>query len=501
MRYATSSAQITKSRVHAIIVGIYQDGSLSAAAEAVNTATQGRIQGVIKRQDFKGKKAQTMLLQDLDGIRAPRILLVGLGKTEPMKPENYLAIATAAITQLKGLNARKVLYCLTDTEVEGRDLAWVAMKTVEQFEDATYQYLAMKGTKAAADSQVKLAQVDLYASREHLTACKKGMLQGTALSIGKRAAKDLGNAPSNVCTPSFLADAARQLAKDYPSVKTQVLNEKQMEKLGMGAFLSVSKGSVEPGKMITMHYRGGNPRQKPHVIIGKGITFDTGGISLKPGSGMWEMIYDMCGAASVYGTMQAIAELNPEINVVGIMAAAENMPSGNASKPGDIVKTMSGQTVEILNTDAEGRLVLCDALTYADKFNPASVIDIATLTGACVVALGSHATAVFANDDDLAQEVIDAGNLSHDRAWRLPIWEDYQSQINSAFADMQNIGGREAGSITAACFLARFAKKYRWAHLDIAGTGFKWAGMKKGSTGRPVGLLTQYLLTQAGKKS
>jgi leucyl aminopeptidase len=274
-----------------------------------------------------------------------------------------------------------------------------------------------------------------------------------------------------------------------------------MEKLGMGAFLSVSKGSVEPGKMITMHYRGGNPRQKPHVIIGKGITFDTGGISLKPGSGMWEMIYDMCGAASVFGTMQAIAELNLEINVVGIMAAAENMPSGNASKPGDIVKTMSGQTVEILNTDAEGRLVLCDALTYADKFNPASVIDIATLTGACVVALGSHATAVFANDDDLAQEVIDAGNLSHDRAWRLPIWEDYQSQINSAFADMQNIGGREAGSITAACFLARFAKKYRWAHLDIAGTGFKWAGMKKGSTGRPVGLLTQYLLAQEGKKS
>lgn len=501
MRYATSSAQVAKSRVHALIIGIFEDGSLSAAAEAVDTATEGRIQAIIKRQDFKGKKAQTMLLQDLEGIQAPRVLMVGLGKAGAIKPEDYLAIAKAAIMQLKRLNIRKALYCLTTTQVEGRDPAWTATKTVEQFEDATYQYLVMKGAKPKPDDRLKLEQIDLLTNKAALKSCKKGMLEGVALSKGKRAAKDLGNAPSNVCTPSFLAEAARQLAKDYSSITTQVLNEKQMEKLGMGAFLSVSKGSVEPGKMIVMNYRGGKARQKPHVIIGKGITFDTGGISLKAGSGMWEMIYDMCGAASVFGTMQAIVELNPKINVVGIMAAAENMPSGNASKPGDIVKTMSGQTVEILNTDAEGRLVLCDALTYADKFNPASVVDIATLTGACVVALGSHATAIFSNDDELAQEIIEAGDYTHDRAWRLPIWEDYQSQINSAFADMQNIGGREAGSITAACFLARFAKKYRWAHLDIAGSGFKWAGMNKGSTGRPVSLLLQYLLSQEGKES
>ena len=236
--------------------------------------------------------------------------------------------------------------------------------------------------------------------------------------------------------------------------------------------------------------------QENGLIVGKGITFDTGGISLKPGGGMWEMIYDMCGAATVFGTMQTLCELAPKLNVIGVMAAAENMPSGGASKPGDIVTTMSGQTVEILNTDAEGRLVLCDALTYVERFKPASVVDIATLTGACIVALGSQASAVFANDDALAKSLIDAGERTRDRAWQLPIWDGYQKQINSAFADMQNIGGKEAGSITAACFLARFAKKYPWAHMDIAGTSFKWAGLNKGATARPVGLLTDYLLSQ-----
>ena len=267
----------------------------------------------------------------------------------------------------------------------------------------------------------------------------------------------------------------------------------------MGAFLSVGKGSVEPSKLIIIEHSGGPKGQQPHVIVGKGITFDTGGISLKPGATMWEMIYDMCGAAGVFGTMKAIAEMNLPMNVVGAIAAAENMPAGNASKPGDIVKTMSGQTVEILNTDAEGRLVLCDALTYIDKYNPASVIDIATLTGAMVIALGSHASGMFANDDGVAADLTAAGETTYDRVWRMPIWDDYQPQINSAFADMQNIGGREAGSITAACFLSRFTKSYRWAHLDIAGTAYKWSGMNKGATGASVALLTQYMRDRAAE--
>ena len=296
-----------------------------------------------------------------------------------------------------------------------------------------------------------------------------------------------------MCTPTYLADLAKQLAADYDSITTKVLEEKEMEKLGMGAFLSVSRGSDQPGKMIVMTYKGAKPKDAPHVLVGKGITFDTGGISLKPGAGMHEMIYDMCGAASVFGAMVAIAEQGLEANVIGVVAAAENMPSGDASRPGDIVTTMSGQTVEILNTDAEGRLVLCDALTYIDKFNPATVVDIATLTGACIVALGSHATALYANDDQVAEDLLQAGEDSLDRGWRMPLWDDYQAQINSAFADMANIGGREAGSITAACFLARYTKKYRWAHLDVAGSAFNGSGPAKGSTGRPVGMLVQYL--------
>ncbi|MCS5585610.1 MAG: leucyl aminopeptidase, partial [Pseudomonadales bacterium] len=267
----------------------------------------------------------------------------------------------------------------------------------------------------------------------------------------------------------------------------------EIEKLGMGAFMSVTRGSGQPGKLIVITHKGGKPKDAPHVLVGKGITFDTGGISLKPGGGMHEMIWDMCGAASVFGTMVAIAEQGLAMNVVGVIAAAENMPSGDASRPGDIVTTMSGQTVEILNTDAEGRLVLCDALTYIDQFNPKTVIDVATLTGACVIALGSHASAMYANDDGVASDLTQAGEDSLDRVWRMPLWEDYQVQINSAFADMANIGGREAGSITAACFLARFTKKYRWAHLDVAGSAFKGSGPSKGSTGRPVSLLFEYL--------
>ena len=308
----------------------------------------------------------------------------------------------------------------------------------------------------------------------------------------------MGNTPPNICHPTWLAEQAEKLAKDNDVIKTDVLDEKQMQKLGMHSLLSVSAGSAQPAKLIVMEYRGGKAKDKPYVLVGKGITFDTGGISLKPGEGMDEMKYDMGGAAAVFGAMKTIAETKPKINVVAVIAAAENMPSGTATRPGDIVTSMSGQTIEILNTDAEGRLVLCDALTYVKKFDPEVVVDMATLTGACIIALGSHATGLLSNNDTLANELLAAGERAGDRAWRLPLWDEYQSQLDSNFADMQNIGGRPAGTITAACFLSRFTKDYPWAHLDIAGTAWL-SGKAKGSTGRPVPMLVDYLMSHAGK--
>jgi leucyl aminopeptidase len=308
-------------------------------------------------------------------------------------------------------------------------------------------------------------------------------------------AKDLGNLPSNICTPSYLAKQAEELAREY-KLKCQVFEEKDMHKLGMGALLAVTKGSREPAKLVVLQYQGASKKDRPVVLVGKGITFDTGGISLKPSAEMDEMKYDMSGAGSVLGTIKAVAEMRLAINVVGIIPTCENMPGGNATKPGDIVTSMSGQTIEILNTDAEGRLILCDALTYAERFDPAAVVDIATLTGACVIALGHVATGLYANDDQLADELLSAGKVAWDRAWQMPLWDDYQEQIKSPFADMANIGGRPAGSVTAACFLARYAKKYKWAHLDIAGTAWR-SGKDKGSTARPVPLLTAFLIGRA----
>jgi leucyl aminopeptidase len=324
--------------------------------------------------------------------------------------------------------------------------------------------------------------------------------QAEAIGQGMKLAKTLGNLPSNVCTPGYLAQQAVSLSKAHKSLKVTVLEEKDMQKLGMGSLLSVTRGSDEPAKLITLEYRGTDKKQKPIVLVGKGITFDTGGISLKPGAEMDEMKYDMCGAASVLGTMQAIAEIGLKLNVVGIIPTCENMPGGSATKPGDIVTSMSGQTIEILNTDAEGRLILCDALTYAAKFEPATVIDIATLTGACVIALGHVASGLYSNQDALAQELLAAGEQTYDRAWHMPLWDEYQPQLDSNFADIQNIGGRAGGSITAACFLSRFTKNYRWAHLDIAGTAWK-SGKEKGATGRPVPLLAQYLINCAQKNN
>ncbi len=498
MEYGTKSGNPARTRTQCLIVGVYENNKLTDTATLLDKASKGHIRKVLKRGDLNGKANQMLVLHDVPNISSPRVLLVGLGNEETADGARYVSMGRALIAQLKKLSARNSLCCLLEASAGKKDLAWKTSRLIEQMEAGLYSYTEMKGKAVVPDENNAHMDFQLGDKRDS-DVVNRAITNAKALTLGIAAAKDVANTPANICTPTYLADAAKQLAKDYASISTSVLEEKDMAKLGMGAFLSVGQGSDQPSKMIIIKHKGAKPKDKPHVLVGKGITFDTGGISLKPGGTMYEMIYDMCGAASVYGTMKAIAEQQLPVNVVCVIAAAENMPSGNASRPGDIVKTMSGQTVEILNTDAEGRLVLCDALTYIDKFNPETVIDVATLTGACVIALGSHAIGLFSNDDTLANNLLAAGEETLDRAWRMPIWEEYQTQIKSAFADMQNIGGREAGSITAACFLARFTKKYRWAHLDIAGTAYKWAGTNKGATGRSVTLMTQYLNDRANE--
>ncbi|HIE85627.1 MAG TPA: leucyl aminopeptidase [Pseudomonadales bacterium] len=492
MKYGTRTGNAAKARTQCVIVGVYENGQLSPSARVLDKASKGYLRKILKRDDISGKTNQTLLLHDVPNVGATRVLLVGLGNEKSMDSAKYADIARTVIGKIKATSTRTNLCCLLEVDVPGRSIDWKTQKIVESFEAGLYSFTKMKGKPPVNTDSIESVDL-LLDDRSELETVQSAIAVGSALTAGISSAKTLGNLPGNICTPTYLADQAKQLAKDYSSITTKVIEEKEIEKLGMGAFMSVTRGSVQPGKLIVITHKGGKAKEAPHVLVGKGITFDTGGISLKPGAAMHEMIWDMCGAASVFGTMVAIAEQGLAMNVVGVIAAAENMPSGDASRPGDIVKTMSGQTVEILNTDAEGRLVLCDALTYIDQFNPKTVIDVATLTGACVIALGSHASAMYANDDGVAADLTKAGEDSLDRVWRMPLWEDYQAQINSAFADMANIGGREAGSITAACFLARFTKKYRWAHLDVAGSAFKGSGPSKGSTGRPVSLLFEYL--------
>ena len=492
MKYGTRTGNAAKARTQCAIVGVYENGQLSPSARVLDKASKGYLRKVLKRGDISGKTHQILLLHDVPNVGAMRVLLVGLGNEKSMTSAKYADIARTVIGKIKATSSRTNLCCLLEVDVPDRGIDWKTQRIVESFEAGLYSFTEMKGKPPENTDSIESVDL-LLDDKSKVETVLSAIAVGSALTAGINSAKTLGNLPGNICTPTYLADQAKQLAKDYSSITTKVVEEKEIEKLGMGAFMSVTRGSGQPGKLIVITHKGGKPKDAPHVLVGKGITFDTGGISLKPGGGMHEMIWDMCGAASVFGTMVAIAEQGLAMNVVGVIAAAENMPSGDASRPGDIVTTMSGQTVEILNTDAEGRLVLCDALTYIDQFNPKTVIDVATLTGACIIALGSHASAMYANDDGVASDLTQAGEDSLDRVWRMPLWEDYQVQIDSAFADMANIGGREAGSITAACFLARFTKKYRWAHLDVAGTAFKGSGPSKGSTGRPVSLLFEYL--------
>ena len=499
MEFIIKQGSPEKLRSGCVLVGIFEDGKFSDAAQALDKASGHYISDIIARGDMTGKVASTLLLHKVPNITSERVILLGLGKRTDLDSKQFRDCARAAIRTLQSTNAKDANLFLAELPVKGRDSAWCIQQFVLAAYEASYRCDSLKSKPEKSKHALQKIQFGLFSSKS-TTALETALTQSVAIAKGIELTKNLGNLPGNICTPSYLAQQATGLAKLHKSIKTTVLDEKDMKKLGMGSLLAVTQGSAEPAKLITMEYHGADKKQKPIVLVGKGVTFDSGGISLKPGAEMDEMKYDMCGAASVLGTVQAIAEMGLKINVVGIIPSCDNMPSGNAVKPGDIVTSMSGLTIEILNTDAEGRLILCDALTYAAKFEPDTVIDIATLTGACIIALGHVASGLYSNEDKLAKELLTASEQSQDKAWHMPLWDDYQPQLDSNFADMQNIGGRAGGSITAACFLSRFTKEYRWAHLDIAGTAWK-SGKDKGATGRPVPLLTQYLINRVATAS
>ena len=476
-----------------IVIGVLESGKLTAAAEAIDRASHGQIRSLVRAGDMEGRPGTTRLLYKVPGTTAERVLLIGLGKEIGRK--EFRDAVRVAVNAVQETGAKEACLFFSDVPVRGADAAWKARHVVMAASEAAYRFDQMKSKKSEAKALNRI--VLGLAARTSQAAHEQGLRQGEAIAAGIALARDLGNLPGNVCTPTYLAEAAVKLGKEW-KLGVEVLERKDMERLGMGSLLAVAKGSRQPPKFIVVRHNGKPKKSKPVVLVGKGITFDTGGISIKPSAEMDEMKFDMCGAASVLGTMRAVAEMDLGLNVIGLIPSTENMPGGAASKPGDIVTSMSGQTIEILNTDAEGRLILCDALTYAERFDPQAVIDIATLTGACIIALGHVCSGVFANDDGLARELLTAGEEAWDRAWQLPLWDDYQDQLKSNFADFAHIGGRPAGSVTAACFLSRFTKRYHWAHLDIAGTAWR-SGKEKGATGRPIPLLTGFLMKRAGK--
>jgi leucyl aminopeptidase len=495
MDFNIKSGNPEKQRTACVIVGIFESRRLSSAAKAVDAVSKKYLSNLIRRGDMDGSKGQSLLLHNVPGMIADRVLLIGCGKEREINDRNYRAIIANSIRALNNTGSLDGVNYLSELTIKGRDHHWNIRQAVQVAEHSLYEFNEQK-TKKKADRRPLRKITFTVPTRRELPQGEIALREGLAIAHGIKLTRDLANRPSNVCTPEYLAQQATVLGKGNRSLSIEILEEADMKKLGMGSLLSVSQGSARPAKLIIIDYKGSKKTQKPIVLVGKGVTFDTGGISLKPGAAMDEMKYDMCGAASVLGTLSAVAELGLPINVVGVIPAVENMPSSTATNPGDIFTSMSGQTIEVLNTDAEGRLILCDAITYSERFNPEVVIDIATLTGACVIALGKHATGLLSNHNPLARELLNAGDESGDRAWQLPLWDEYQQQLNSPFADIANIGGRDAGTITAACFLSRFAEKYHWAHLDIAGTAWI-SGNNKGATGRPVSLLMQYILNQA----
>ncbi len=497
MEFSIKNGNPGKQRSACVVVGVFETRVLTEAAKTLDKNANGYISDILNNGDMEGKAGSTLLLHKVPNTVCKRVLLVGLGKKSKLHDREYRNAVQAAFNALHETGALDAVLFLIEDPVIKREISWKISHTVIMAMKSVYHPDQLKSKHEGSKQHLRKVTLSTT-SRVDSDIGEKALQWGLATAHGMSLTKDLGNLPPNVCTPSYLAELAMKMAKTY-KLKATVLEQKDMERLGMGSLLSVAQGSSQPPKLITHEYWGRKKKEKPVVQVGKGVTFDTGGISLKPAAEMDEMKYDMCGAASVLGTIAAIAQMRLPINVVGIIPATENMPGGNATKPGDIVTSMSGQTIEILNTDAEGRLILCDALTYAERYEPEVVIDIATLTGACVIALGHVASGLLSNNEELAMELLNASEQAADRAWHLPLWDDYQEQLKSNFADMANIGGRAAGTITAACFLSRFTKKYRWAHIDIAGTAWE-SGKKKGATGRPVLLLTQFLTTRAARK-
>lgn len=496
MEFSLSTTPLESLQSDCVITGIYENKELSASSAILDKITNGLISQLLDRGDFDGKMAEVLMINVIPNSTIQRILLIGLGSNATLSTKQYRKILSNAAKSVKTSKTTNVANTLTEIDVDGFDAQWKTRQIVEIFNNTYYQFTELKSKKPPA---LKLHELQIMASTDTLQQAESGLQQGLAIARGMDVSKRLADLPGNICTPSYLAEQSIEIANQHDTISINILEEADMEKLGMGSLLSVSRGSREPAKLICMEYHGDSNDTKPYVLVGKGLTFDAGGISLKPGAGMDEMKYDMCGGACVIGTLQAVAELNLPINVVGLIPTSENLPDGDANKPGDIVTSMAGLTIEILNTDAEGRLILCDTLTYAKKYDPEVVIDLATLTGACLVALGRVPSGLLSDDDGLCTDLLNASETACDSIWRLPLWEEYQDQLKSNFADIANIGGRDAGTITAACFLSRFTEDFRWAHLDIAGTAWR-TGAQKGATGRPVPLLTQYLIDCADAK-
>jgi leucyl aminopeptidase len=493
MKLSIKVAHPQKQEKTCLIIGTYEGGELTPAAKDVDKATGGLISKLIKQGAIQGKIGFCLPLFHPADSAFEQILVMGCGKPQSLSPSGFRKIIISALKALAATQTKQAICYLSELNVQDKALAWKTKQISEAAIEGLYRFDMFKSDKEPACSLKEfIIHID---DAKQQKACEQALKQGQAIANGVTLTKNLANLPSNICTPTFLAEQAKALGKEYSSIAVKVLEENEMRKLGMGALLAVSQGSAEDAKLICLEYKGGSKKQKPVALVGKGITFDTGGNSLKSPDNMVGMKYDMCGAATVLGTMKAAAELKLPINIVGIIPAVENMPGGTAYKPEDILTSLSGQTIEVISTDAEGRLILGDALTYCERYNPDVVIDIATLTGAVVIALGIHATGLLSNHEPLAQDLLKAGTESNDRAWQLPLWDEYQEQIKSPFADMTNSGGRMAGTITAGCFLSRFAKKFHWAHLDVAGTAAMMAGTsERMATGRPVPMLLQYLI-------
>jgi leucyl aminopeptidase len=496
VEFSIKSGSPEKQRSACVVVGVFEPRKLTLAAELLDNAARNHLSDIIRRGDMEGKSGSTLLLHNVPGTLCDRVLLVGLGKEKEFGDKEYCDAVRSAVRTLNETGSFDGTVFLTETSVRKRSAAWRVRQATIVAQETVYRFDQFKSKKDKVRRPLRKLTF-VVDRRNELATAEEALNQGQAIAEGMALAKNLANLPANVCTPTYLAEIAQKLAAEH-KLDCQILDSEEMAALGMQSLLAVAKGSQQPPRLIILQHKGGKADDKPVVLVGKGVTFDSGGISIKPAAEMDEMKYDMCGAAGVLGTIKAAAMMKLPINLTVIVPSTENMPGGAATRPGDIVTSMSGQTIEILNTDAEGRLILCDALTYAARFEPDILIDVATLTGACVVALGHVATGLFANNDTLARELLHAGDEAHDRAWQMPLWDDYQDLLKSPFADMANIGGRWGGSITAACFLSRFTRKYVWAHLDIAGTAWK-SGTDKGATGRPVPLLMHYLLKRVGK--